>query len=212
MVAAVVAKFQFVGFSTERQRKQLVAEADAEDRQWPCGAVILDKLFDGLDCITDSRRVARSVREKDAVRVELDYLIGCCSGLENGYPAPCILQHPQDVGFDAIVECCDMVSGILIFKSIIFTGGNSFNQIPATHFRALKRLLFQYFVVGFKCGNNASHGTFLTYFANKLAGIDTGKTHNPGFFKTRVEAFGSFIVAVDTRYFMDDEGRSPYFI
>ena len=59
MVAAVMAEFQLVGFSAAGQSQKLVAEADAENRQRPGGAVILQKLADvgAIDTVLWDHRI-----------------------------------------------------------------------------------------------------------------------------------------------------------
>ena len=61
MVAAPVAEFEFVGPGAVGEGKDLVPQANSEDRDLP------DQLADGLYRLGDVLRIARAVGEKHAV-------------------------------------------------------------------------------------------------------------------------------------------------
>src|SRR5207248_10750379 len=71
MVTAVVAEREPRRRRADRPRDELVAEADAEDRDRPGRAAALGHIEEDLHArgdVRDSRRVSRTVRDDDAVR------------------------------------------------------------------------------------------------------------------------------------------------
>lgn len=70
VIASPVTEFQLEGFRLKRERQQLMTETDAEDGRFADKAL---EIFDGLP---DSRRVARTVGDKDAVRSKSKNFLG----------------------------------------------------------------------------------------------------------------------------------------
>src|SRR2546422_7484689 len=92
MVAATMPVGQLHGFPAHRQAKQLVTEADTEDRKCP-----IRELPDCIDRVTDRRRVAGTVRQENAVRAEAADLIGACCGRDQSDAATLLHAKPQNI-------------------------------------------------------------------------------------------------------------------
>ena len=97
LVGASMAEFELVGFATQCEAKELVAQTNAK-----CGA-FLDECFDVLDGISDRFWIAGAVGEKDAVGVNFEQLVGGCVGGKDGDVAAAIHEITQNVLFDAKV-------------------------------------------------------------------------------------------------------------
>ena len=106
MVGAAVAEGHLPGLGAKREGEQLVAEADAEERQ-PAGYQPLDDRH-GID----ARRggVSRPVGEKDAVRLVREDRLGVRRRGHDGHPAACRCQRAQDVPLGAVIDRHDMAA------------------------------------------------------------------------------------------------------
>src|ERR1035437_9238050 len=110
MIAAVVAEAQFVSLSTQRDADQLMSEADAEDGH------ASHHLANALLCVGHRLRIARPVRQKDAIGLEREYVFGtgCCG--DNRHATALPNQASHDVVFDAIVIGNDVMPGRLVLS------------------------------------------------------------------------------------------------
>ena len=94
VVGAVVAELELVGLAAERQADNLVPEADAEDRHAP------GEFAHRFNRIRTRLGVARAVREKDAVGLEREHVLGRRERRHDRDPAADVHQPPQDVLLD----------------------------------------------------------------------------------------------------------------
>ena len=78
---------------------QLVAEADAEDRD----AASVEDLADRLDRVVAGLRVAGAVGQEDAVGLQRQRLARRRLRRHHGDAAAALGQHAQDVALDAVV-------------------------------------------------------------------------------------------------------------
>ena len=110
MVCATMAVMHLLGLGAERQRQHLVAEADPEDRQarrqdFPdCG----HRVFAGRG------RIARAVRQEDAVRVVLQDVVGGRGGRHDGDVTAQVREAAQDVPLRAVVDRDDAPCRIVL--------------------------------------------------------------------------------------------------
>jgi hypothetical protein len=108
MVGAVVALMHLLCLCTEGEAQHLVAEADAEDRD-----VGLDQLLDDWHGIfAGSRRVARAVRQKDAIRLHGKYIFGARRRRHHRDLAVETGKKAQDIALDAVIEADDVILGV----------------------------------------------------------------------------------------------------
>ena len=70
MVAAVMPEFEFESFAAERDARQLMSETDAED------GLAAHEAADVIDRVRARFGIARTVRKKDAVRLERKNVFG----------------------------------------------------------------------------------------------------------------------------------------
>ena len=104
VVGAAVALEHLGRSSADREREQLMAEADAEQRQ-----LSVQHLADDGDCIFARRGgVAGAVREEKAVGVVRHYFGEGGGGGEDGYPRSSLDQVAEDVALGAIVDRDDV--------------------------------------------------------------------------------------------------------
>ncbi len=104
VVGAVVSLVHLLGPGTERQCQHLVAEAYAED-----GDVRLEKVLNDRHGIFARRgRVARAVRQEDAVRLERQDFLGARLSRDDGDTAVQVGEEAEDVALDAVVESHDV--------------------------------------------------------------------------------------------------------
>jgi hypothetical protein len=98
VVGAVVAEFHLDGPGAARQPEQLVPEADAEYRQ-----VGGQQFRDRPDRVVARLRIARTVRQEHAVRIQRQHVAGGSGRRHHREPASLVGQQPQDVALDAVV-------------------------------------------------------------------------------------------------------------
>jgi len=97
MIASAVAELQLEGLSSKCQGNKLVTETYAEDR------LLANELLDIFNRHQHSRRVSRAVREKYAVRIELQDLLRRVGGRHDGNGTAVSHEAAEDVPFDAEV-------------------------------------------------------------------------------------------------------------
>ena len=78
MIRTVMAEFQLEGLAAQRQAAELVAQADAEDRH------AAQQLANVFDRVGDRLGIARTVREKYAVRLQREHVFGGSLGRDHG--------------------------------------------------------------------------------------------------------------------------------
>ena len=103
LVATAMTEFQLVGLAAQRNREQLVAEADA--KEWN----LAEQLADVLLGISDRLRVSWSVAEENAIGLHRQNFFCWRIGRHNSYCAAFTDQVTQDVVFDAEVVGDDFV-------------------------------------------------------------------------------------------------------
>src|SRR3954464_14017662 len=123
MVAAPVTERELVGVVAGGEREQLVAEADAEDRDAP------DELTHRRRLLDERLRVARAVRQDDAVvkgeRVGVDVVWDHGDrGTRSGEPA-------QDRALDPVVDDGD--AGVAVAELVRVLGRDAGRERPAAH-------------------------------------------------------------------------------
>src|ERR1041384_6380327 len=96
---AVVAELHLQRLRPRGEAHQLVAEADAEHRE----ARRVEDLADRLDRVVARLGVARTVREKHAVRLEPENFPCGEGGGDYGNARAAGAQHAQDVVLDAVI-------------------------------------------------------------------------------------------------------------
>ena len=97
MVAAAVAELELVGLAAEGQAEELVAEADAEDRD------LADEMADVVLRVRHRLRIAGAVREQHAVVAAVEDLLGMRGRRIDRDLAALPHELPQDVALHAEV-------------------------------------------------------------------------------------------------------------
>ena len=149
LVAAAMTELELEGLSPERVAENLVAQANAEDR------LFADERPDGLVGVGNDGRIARAVREKNAVRVGRERLVRRRRGGENPHLKAVLAQPAQDVGLQAEVEGRDPVRHRRQWREIIFSGeGRRAGRALALDERPLAaELVFGVPIVGLGAGD-----------------------------------------------------------
>src|SRR5205823_2106466 len=94
----------------ERQRQQLVAEADAENR-----LARPDQLAQHRHGISSGRRrVAGAVRQEDAVGPTAQNILGRSRGRDHGYPAAVRSEHSEDVALRTVIDGDNMMARVAL--------------------------------------------------------------------------------------------------
>src|SRR5581483_11656174 len=129
MIAAAMSELQLVRPAAERESEQLMAEADAEERN------LADELADVLLRVGDRFRIARSVGEQDAVelRVENRARIGLRG--EDGDVAILPRELAEDVALHAEVVHRDAAlrTGRVFIEVVLRRCAHALHEIEARH-------------------------------------------------------------------------------
>ena len=80
MISAVMTKLETVCIRSKRAPDELMSETNSKDRH-----AAFDQSAHGFDGVGQTRRVARSVREKDSVRFQCQHFIRSCIRRDNGH-------------------------------------------------------------------------------------------------------------------------------
>src|ERR1051325_991135 len=92
MVPAAMPIWQLDRLASQRESEQLVPKADPKDRHRP-----VRELPDRLDRVADRRRVARTVRQKNATRLQPPTLRPVRRGGHHSHTTSLLYEQPQDV-------------------------------------------------------------------------------------------------------------------
>src|SRR5688572_2264490 len=98
MVRSAVAELQLERLAADGEAEDLMPETDAEHRD-----VRLHQLADVADGILERRRIARTVAEKDAVRLDRQEILRRRGSREDVDVAAVRVEPPQDVPLHAEV-------------------------------------------------------------------------------------------------------------
>ena len=96
MIRAVMAEFHLQRLRANGQAENLVAEANAEQRN-----LALDELARRGDRVIAGLRIARAVREEHAIRLQCQRVAGGGLRRHDDHFAAAIDQHAQDIALDA---------------------------------------------------------------------------------------------------------------
>src|ERR1700722_20643351 len=111
MVRTVMAEFQLERVAAQREAAQLMAEADAENRD------SAGELANILDGVGDGLGIAGTVRKKNTVRLQREDVFGGGSCRDDGHIAAMVDEKPEDVLLDAVVVGDDLVTMALRRRS-----------------------------------------------------------------------------------------------
>ena len=95
MIRAVMTELKFEGFAAKSETAELMAEADAKDGH------AAEELLDVFDSVADWLRIAWTIREEDAVRLEIHNVLGRRLRRDNPHIAVVIDEQPQYILLDA---------------------------------------------------------------------------------------------------------------
>ena len=98
MIGAAVTEFELVGGCSNGQRQYLMSETDAKQ------GANTEKILDGLNAYGNGRRVAWTVAEENAIRVEREDVGGGSRCRNYSYVAPMVGEATQNVALDAVVD------------------------------------------------------------------------------------------------------------
>ena len=217
----MVAELHLDGVRTARQRQQLMAEADAEYRD-----IGFQEGLDGSDGIIARRRVARAVREEDAVRVHLQNIFRRRLCRDDRQAAATVNQHTQDVALGAKIVG-HHVERQLAFRfrfrqvafqrpatlrpAVGFRRGHFFRQVHTVQtregFRFFQR---QRRIKVIPCDDTTVLCALLAQQTRQLTGIDIGNRHNVVALQVRREVFGVAEVAGNQRQVANDQALRMY--
>ena len=184
MIAAVVAELQLVGLAAEGEADQLVAEADAEDRDTTHQAA---DVFLGVGA---GLGVAGAVGEEDAVGLEGEHVFGVGFRGHDGDTAAAADQLAQDVVLDAEVVGDDVVLRLGVLDAdnfggldgalagvpdVALLGGDDLGEVSAVHLRNGAGFLDELGGIRFDGGDNAAHDAVVAQVADQGAGVDIGE-------------------------------------
>ena len=129
MIGAAMAELQLVGLAAQREAQDLMAQADAEDRDFA------DQFADLRGLVVERLGIAGAVREKHAVGLQRQHIFGGGAGRDHRNPAAGMHQAAQDVALDAEIVG-DHVMADLGVCAFAF-GGRAADQavLPVVAFR-----------------------------------------------------------------------------
>ena len=187
VIRAMVAELQLKGFATESETAELMAETNPKDRHLP------DKLFDIFDRIAKRFRITRTVREKDAVRLEAKNFLGRSTCGHDPRFAVMVDEQPQDVLLDPVIESHNAVPMVFrllpglthllrprrnrdfhraFFPAIGFLTSHAAGELLPRHARQLfgfKNQLFRWRAIG---GDYAAQRAYFADVAHQCARIN----------------------------------------
>jgi hypothetical protein len=102
LIAAAMAEFQFVRFGPDRPAEQLMAQADAEDRDFA------DRPFDRLDRVIQHGRIARAVADEQPVGPMLENFLGGHIRRKDRDLDAALAEMPQDILLGAAIQRDDV--------------------------------------------------------------------------------------------------------
>ena len=108
MIRAMMAEFQFECLAAERQAAELMAEADAENRD------AAEEFLDICDGVRDRFGIAGTIREKDAVRLERENIFGGSFRRDDGDVAAVVDEEAENILLDAVVVGDDAIAAIVL--------------------------------------------------------------------------------------------------
>ncbi len=111
VVRAVVAEFHLHRLRARGEAQQLLPEADAERRH-----AGVDDRADRADRIVAGLRIAGTVRQEDAVRIEREDRIGRRLRRDHGQAAAAHGEHAQDVVLDPVVVGDDVKARLVLVR------------------------------------------------------------------------------------------------
>src|SRR6266705_3174813 len=130
MVAAPVTVWQLGRPAAEGEAEQLVAETNPENRQRAVA-----QLANGLDGVADGGRVARSVREKHPIRLELANARRRGPRRDDGHATIVLNEQAQDVALHAVDVRHDVVLRRLRPFAVLRLDGRGARQVETIHRR-----------------------------------------------------------------------------
>ena len=151
MVGAVMPELHLLGGAAERQRQHLMTQADAEQR-----LAARQELLDLRHREPPGRRrIARAVRQEDAVRLERQDLLGRGGRRHHRHPQVEAGERAEDVALDSIIDGDHMMPAVLeatvavriapdgFVPRVALTAGNLGCEVHALHARRRARHLRQ---------------------------------------------------------------------
>lgn len=235
VVCAAVTEFEFESFAAECAGDDLVAKADAEDRDFA------DEVADGAVGVVQGSRVTGAVREKNAIGFEGEDICGRGGGGEGGHRKTVLAQEAEDIVFGTEVQSYDMVRdrrkrAELVADFIRFRRGRCFifrsrlaqerpfpacglggiplrgrgrgyfpDKIHAFHARRLSCEADGFCIREGFCGEASAQGATGAEVFGEGAGIDATDAGNAFLGKVGIEVEGGAPVADDGAEFCDDE-------
>ena len=119
MIAAAVTEFEFIGFSSVRQRYNLMSQADSKHR------IFAPQTADKTNHTLYILRVSGAIRKENPIRCQFFNRIGCCIPGKNRNIAAPVVQPANNVLLHSAVDCDNMI--FRIFR-------RSLNNVLRTYF------------------------------------------------------------------------------
>ncbi|CAB4917423.1 unannotated protein [freshwater metagenome] len=167
-----MAELHLVRAATQCPPEDLVAEADAEQRQLS---------FEYLPCQRDTRvcrgRVSRAVGQEHTVRVQFENLLDAGVRRHHVHADTALGEHSWSVGLDAEIDCHDGESSVAgRFDGVPGTGGHLAGEIRAEHGLLTGHLLEHLFrgAKGVAREHSRPHRTARTQVPNQGTRVDSG--------------------------------------
>lgn len=108
VIRSAVAELEFERLGSQRKRQQLVPQANAKD--WHSTAKPLEQ----IDRIVNRGRIARTIRDENAIRPLVKNLGSGNGGRDHPHPTACVRQIPQNVSLHSAVDGND--KGVFDFR------------------------------------------------------------------------------------------------
>ncbi len=176
-VDAAVPVAHLVGPAAQRAAQDLVAEADAEQRDPP-----LQHLPGQSDRPVGGRRVARAVRQEEPVGVQREDVLDRRRAGQHVHLHTARREHPRRVRLDADVERRDGEPPFAGGRDDVgLAGRDGAVEVGALHPRARQHPLDQLGVGGHRVAGEdpGPHGTALAQVPHERAGVDPGDPDDP---------------------------------
>ncbi|MCY1508168.1 hypothetical protein D9M68_424690 [compost metagenome] len=220
VVGAMVAMAHLHGLGAGGQAEQLVAEADAEDRD-----LGVEELADRLDGVVARLGVAGAVGEEDAVRIQRQHFARRSLRRHHGQAAAAGDQHAQDVQLDAEVignHVVRQIGGgdfrVAVGFQVPHAGapfvtlgaGNHLGQVQPLHARETARQFEGFFFGGIVASEDAAVlRTLLAQDTGQTAGIDAGNGDGAVFLQVVRQGLPVAPAAGEQRQVADDQAGGP---